>query len=422
MLTKIKNRLIGSEEKKRLTTNIVYLSILQGSNYILPLLTVPYLVRILGPDYFGLLAFANAIIMYFILIGDYGFNLSATRQISIHRDNKIKINEIFSSVMIIKFALMMVSFLLMSLLVFSNEKFTQHWLVYFSTFGIVVGQVFFPIWFFQGMEKMKYITYLNISSKTFFTVCIFIFVQEKNDYILVPILTSIGFISAGLLSLFLVKKDFQIKFNFQTKEDLKFQLTEGWHVFSSNIATSFYTISTTLILGLFTNNTIVGYFAAADKVIQAVKGLYQPVSQAIYPMIGKKLNVDKKLGLAFIKKITRILGLLMFIISTTLFFLAEPIVRILFGYQYHSAVVIIEILAYVPFIISLSNMYGIQTMLNLGYQHIFTRILFVAAILGVALSLILVPAYAEIGTSITILIVEVFVTITMYGYLKSKGL
>ena len=420
MIAKLKYNLIETEEKKRLASNIFSLGALQGVNYILPLLTVPYLVRVLGPEYFGLLAFATATIAYFILITDYGFNLSATRQISIHRDDKTKVNEIFSSVMMIKTALMLVSIVLMSLLVFSFEMFSQHWQVYFISFGVVIGQVLFPVWLFQGMERMKYITYLNIGAKTFFTICVFIFVQEQADYLMVPLLTALGFIITGVWSLYLVKKEFAVSFSWQPMQTVKFQLAEGWHVFFSNMAISLYTISTTFILGLFTNNTVVGYFAAADKIVQATKGLYVPVSQAIYPLIGKKIHEDKQVGLAFIKKSTWIVGIGMFVISWTLFLLAEPIVHLLLGSQYQQSVLLLQIMAFLPFIIALSNIYGIQTMLNLGYKHAFSRILVMAAIIGLGLSFLLVPIYEDLGAAITLLIVEVFVTVVMYFYLKIK--
>lgn len=409
----MKLKFTGTEEKKRLVGNIFSLSVLQGANYILPLLTLPYLVRVLGPEYFGLLAFAMATIAYFMLITDYGFNLSATRQISIHRDDKDKVNEIFSSVMMIKTALMVVSFGLMSLLVFSFEKFSQHWEVYFITFGMVIGQVLFPVWLFQGMERMKYITYLNIGAKAFFTVCIFIFVQEQADYLLVPLLTAMGFIVAGIWSLYLVKKEFNVRFAWQTAATLKFQLAEGWHVFFSSMAISLYTISTTFILGLFTNNTVVGYFAAADRIVQAVKGLYAPVSQAIYPLISKKINEDKQAGLSFIHKTTWVVGTGMFIISVMLFLLAEPIINLLLGAQYHQSVLLLQIMAFLPFIIALSNIFGIQTMLNLGYKREFSFFVVITAISGVGLALLLTPLYEAIGVSIAMLLVEILITVML---------
>ncbi|MFP6790497.1 MAG: flippase [Thalassolituus sp.] len=420
MFNKLRQKLIDTEEKKRLASNILSLGVLQGANYILPLLTVPYLVRILGPEYFGLLAFATATTMYFMLITDYGFNLSATRQISIHRQDKDKVDEIFSSVMMIKTVLMMVSFALMTLLVFSFEKFSQYWAVYFINFGVVVGQVLFPVWLFQGMERMKYVTYLNIGAKLFFTICIFIFVKEKVDYLLVPLFTAMGFVVAGIWSLYLVKKEFNVSFGWQSADTLKFQLEEGWHVFFSSIAISLYTISTTFILGLFTNNIVLGYFSAADKIVQAVKGLYQPVSQAIYPLVGRKIHENKKAGLAFIRKTIWILGSGMFLVSSLLFVLADPIVSLLLGNQYQQSVLMLKIMAFLPFIIALSNMFGVQTMINLGYKHAFSQILVAAAILGVGLSLILVPMYEGYGSASTMLTVEVFVTVLMWIFLRKK--
>lgn len=412
-------KFIEKSEKKRLLENIVSLGLLQGVNYVIPILTIPYLVRILGPDYFGLLAFSTATIMYFVLLSDYGFNLSATRQISIHRENPQKINEIFSSVMIIKISLMLFGFFLLILLTSLVQKFNEHWEVYVMTFGLVIGNVLFPVWFFQGMEKMKYITYINIFSKSVFTLLIFIFVNTKSDFILVPLFTALGGIFGGLWSLYVIIKKMGYKFICPTLSDIKFQLSDGWHVFLSSMAISLYTISNTFILGLLTNNTTVGQFAAIEKILQAVKGLYQPISQAVYPLIGKKFKHDRMAALGFIKQFSKIVILLMTLVSVFLYIFADSIVDLILGSQFANAATLLKIMSPLPLVIAISNILGILTMLNLGLKSAFSGILILAAILGIILSITLVPSLQEHGTAYTLLVVELFVMLSMFFYLRN---
>lgn len=290
MINKIKN-IANTEDKKRLASNFFSLSVLQIFSYVLPLLTLPYLVRVLGVETFGLVAFATAFITFFNILVDYGFNLSATREVSIHRENKDKITEIYSSVLSIKFILIFVSFVIFSFIVFTFEKFSSHALLYFITFLSVVGQAFFPIWYFQGMERMRYITIINISSKVIFTIAIFIFVHKESDYLMVPLLTGLGILIGSLYALYIIKKDFNQSFVWQNIETMKIHFKDSSQFFLSRVSVSIYTSANAFVLGFFTNNTMVGYYSIAEKLYMAIQSLYGPITQALYPYVAKERNI-----------------------------------------------------------------------------------------------------------------------------------
>jgi PST family polysaccharide transporter len=173
---------------------------------------------------------------------------------------------------------------------------------------------------------------------------------------------------------------------------------------------------------LFTNNAIVGYFAAAEKIVKAVQGLLGPVSQTIYPYISKLMNESVELGIKFIRKATFIIGGISFGLSLILFIFADSVINILLGPKYYDSVVVLKILAFLPFIIALSNILGIQTMLTLNYKKEFSSILILASIINIISALIMVPILKHIGISLSVLLSEIFVTISMIHFLNKKGI
>ncbi|MBP3041627.1 flippase [Bacillaceae bacterium Marseille-Q3522] len=408
--------------KKLLLENFLSLTILQGINYILPLITLPYLVRVLSPEGFGMVSFAQSLTQFFIIVTDYGFNLSATKQISLHQKNRGELQSIFSSVLSIKIILMCLSFITLCILVLAIPKFSNHSLIYILTFGLVIGNVLFPIWFFQGMESMKYITILNIVAKGIATICIFVFVHNNDDILLVPTLNSLGFVFTGVLSIWFVNRKFSIYFEIPSLKEVKYQLHEGWHIFISTAAINLYTASNTFILGLFTNNTVVGYYASAEKLINAATGLINPISQTIYPHMNKLAIKSKENGMVFIRKIVKLVGAFTFSISIIIFFLAEFLVNLVLGDQYENSVIIVKILSLLPFLIGLSNIFGIQTMLTFGYKKAFSKVLIMTSLLNIVIAFCMVPFLNHIGTAIGVLTSEIFVTVTMFLYLKNKGI
>ncbi|MCS7232174.1 MAG: flippase [Elusimicrobiota bacterium] len=420
LLETIKNWL-QSKTKRVLLENFLSLSFLQVANYIFPLITLPYLVRVLKPEKYGLIAFANSFISYFMILTDYGFHLSAPREISINRDNKKKLAEIFSSVMVIKFFLMFLSLIIMTGIVFLFEKFRQDWLLYYLTFGMVLGHVMFPSWFFQGIENMKFITLLNIFAKFVFTILIFVFVKKQKDYYLVPFFNSLGFIIAGMLG-FVFVRNLNVKFFIPKLKDIIYYLKEGFYIFISTIAISLYTISNTFILGLFADNTTVGYYAAAEKVIKAIQSLLTPLSNTFYPYISKIVNESKQFSMVLIRKFAFIVGLTTFLISLAVFMFADSIVIIFLGNYYYDSIIVLRILSFLPFIIGLSNVFGVQTMLPFNFKKAFSNILTIASLVNIVMASLLGFIYKHIGISFSVLMTETFVTISMFYYLHKKNI
>lgn len=414
MIAKIKLK-FQSEDNKRLLSNFLSLSVLQGANYILPLITLPYLVRVLGIEYFGLLAFAIATITYFNIITDYGFSLTATRDISIHRNDKEKVVEIFSSVMTIKVILMFLSFFILCIFVFSFEKLSKDYLVYLLTFGTVVGQVLFPVWFFQGMERMKYITYLNIFAKSIFTVAIFIFVQEQSDFWIVPLLTSIGFIVAGIWSLYLVKKEFQVSFSFQKVETIKIYLLDGWDIFIQKIYVSLYTTTNIVVLGYFTNNTVVGYYAIAEKIIDIFRQFFTIISQVFFPYFVKKFKENNANAFKMLFKTSSYMLILSLCSLFFITFLGEYVIQFISGKFISESLMILNILTIGVIIIPFFSLYT-AALVSIGYSKDLNKIARNSAVISIPMSVILINYFGAIGLACLTVILQYYI-VSHYFYI-----
>lgn len=406
--------------KKRLMTNFLSLASVQGLNFILPLVTLPYLLQTVGPSKFGLISFAQAFIQYFILFTDYGFNLVATRDISLAREDKQKLSTIFSTVMLIRALLLIVSFIILVFCVIFVPKFQGDSIIYFITFGMVIGNVLFPVWFFQGIEQMKTISILNVISKGIFTIGIFVFVKEQSEYLFVPILNTLGSIAIGIIAIYIIIVRYQIGFTKPDLSDIKYQLKEGWHIFVSNVVTSLYTTSNIFILGFFASNTIVGYYSSAEKVIKAVSSVISPLVQTIYPYLSKALQESKEVALLILNKMFIIITVGMGLLSLIVGFFAEPLVTIALGSEYKETIPLLMILAPMPLILGWANIFGILTMINFDYKKELSRIYIAASLFSVVLMVLLIPPFREYGTAWIAVLTETFATLLMVIFLWRK--
>ncbi|WP_141430784.1 flippase [Bacillus sp. 03113] len=407
--------------KKRLLTNFLSLASVQGLTYILPLITLPYLAIVLGPSKYGLVNFAQAFIQYFILFTDYGFNFVATKEVSLARDDKKKLSIIFSSVMFVRFMLLIISFLILVGLVCFIPKFQTNSIIYFLTFGMVLGNVLFPIWFFQGIEQMKVISILNAIAKIIFTIGIFVFVKEKSQFLYVPLFNTLGSIVIGIVALYIIYAHYKISFIKPSKSDIIHQLKEGWHIFVSNIVTSIYTTSNIFILGFFASDKVVGYYASAEKIVKAISSVISPLVQTVYPYLSKALQDSKERAMWILSLVFILITVSMGVLSLVIGFGAPFVVKIL-GHEYENSVPLIQILSGLPLLLGWANVFGILTMINFDYKKELSRIYIITSIFGVLLTIVLIPTFKQYGTAWNAILAEALATFLMAGFLWKKGI
>lgn len=407
---------------KRIIHSFTSLSVLQAANYLFPLIILPYVVRILGPEKYGLVQFAAALNIYFLIICNYGFNLSGTRAVSVHKEEKEKLSQIFSSILLIKTALFIVAIILLAAIVFSIEKFRADYLVYFASSGMLIGSVLFPLWLFQGLEKMKYITIIHVIVRTITTALIFLLIRSEADYITLALLNSLTQVLIGIGGIITTLTILKVKLIFPPLKMMKEQLHDGWYLFLSSISTNLYTTSNTFILGLLTNNTLVGYYAAADKIRMALQNMLAVFYTSIFPFVSRLAEHSRKDFWNFIRRVLVLSSISGLIISAILFIFSEPLILIILGNKYIDAVIFLKILAVVPFLISISNILGYQVMIPLHYEMYVYRIIAIVAVIHLFMLFVLIPQFLVTGAAVSIVISEVLIVILMFSFHKRKGL
>lgn len=366
---------------------------------ILPLVTLPYLVKVLSVENFGLISFALSVVMYFNILVDFGFDLSATRSISLNRKDINKVSEIFSAVMFLKFFLILISLITLTVLVLSIDTLGRHKMLYFITFGVVLGNSIFPVWFFQGMEKMKHIALINVVTKTIFTFLIFVFVTDREDYIYVPLLNSFGAIVSGLYSLLVVFKLFKVKFKLPNWGEVIVQLKESYLYFISRVANDGSRFYATTIIGLFFGNIILGYFAMVEKLFYAFMNVGGVVSQTIYPYMSRTRD------LKFYKKVLYSTTTVAVLLLVPILYFNEVLLSLVFNIKK-------EILSNLFLIIFSGGIFGIISALigypllaAYGYIKYANNSLIYASVCYVVFITIAVSVFGDIYTVASSLIV-----------------
>jgi O-antigen/teichoic acid export membrane protein len=385
---------------------------------IVPLITYPYLIRVLGKETYGLVIFAQALVGYLQIMVGFGFNISATKEVSIHKDNKEKLSEIVSSVIIIKIALFVIGLIILSLSLIFIEQANNYKALFYLSLWVCLDEVLSPFWYFQGIQRMKYITYITLISRLFFLTLIFIFIQTPNDYLYVPVINGISAIISGVIALYIIFKKHKIKFIIQPYNILKIYFKESIPIFISNVSIALYVKTNKVVLGTFFGMSEVAYYDLGEKIISLLKIPQGLITQTIFP----KINKDKDIN--FVKKLFQysiILNILLFIL---VLIFSKYIVLLLGGQQMTPAIWVINILALSVPIIALSNIFGFQVLIPFGYSKQFSRVIIYSGFIYLIQLSILWRIFGITIYSVSVITVttEIFVLGYMLYYCKKYRL
>ncbi len=406
-----------SSEKKTLS-NIFYLAITQIIHISLPLITLPYLIRILGVEKFGLISFSQGFITYFVVFADYGFPLSATRSVALVKNDECKLSKLFYAVMYAKLLLFAIAFIIFSVIVLTIHRFSQDVFIYFSTFGIVLGSVLIPSWFFQGIEKMSFIAVINAAIKLITAVAIFTLIRVEADYKLLTVIYSLGYILPGFIALIYAIKTVRIRVR-PSWNDIRNELYEGWHFFTSNIYLTILSSSSVVILGLVTNNVMVGYYAPIDRIAKVLSSSLSPIYNAIFPKISVQLatNKAKDRRISLIMKYIWPTMILAFLIAFITWLLFKPVIIPFLGKPYIKYEPILIILLGWFLLSTLNGFIGRVYLSALGKSKLYSQALLFSGSLSLILSYMLSIKYNGTGTAIAITISEFVLTLYIIIYL-----
>jgi PST family polysaccharide transporter len=317
---------------------------------------------------------------------------------------------------------MCLGMLLLFVIIVLIPRFRHDAIYFVAGFVAVFGSVLFPTWYFQGIEKMRYISVLTGVPKVLSAVLLFVFVHGPLDGLRAIAIQSMGVLVAGILGLWFSLRDFRIQFEWPSPLELRTTFSEGWHLFVSTAAITLYTNTNVFLVGMLAGNVQAGYFSAAEKIIRAMSGLIGPITQAIFPHINSLASRSTEGALAFISKSMVWMGGITIVPSLIMFVLAKPITLLCFGASAFASVGVVRWIAFLPFLIAISNVLGTQTMITFGLDRQFSRILIGAGVLNVAMAIPLIKLFAAQGAGASVLVTETAVTITMVFVLRSHGI
>lgn len=408
---------------KRFVINVASLFSVNVANMLLPLLTVPYVVRIIGPERLGLLNFSQAYVAYFTLLINYGFEMAAVRTIAANRTDKELVNRTFSEVIAGKTILWVLSTFVFMGITWFTPDFRAHILLHTCTYISCIGIVLFPIWIYQAMEDLGRVAIFNLGVKILFTLSVFLLIRKPDDYVYQNLAVSVSQVLVSVIAFRTALRRFRLTFRWPTVSQLISRFKADSTLFFSSVMITLYAGSTVFLLGLLSNAYDVGIFSAGTRLEGIARSFVTlGLNQAFFPIVASAFGTGYEDGLRVVRTTFFPLVVLMTLVSLSLWFIAPMFITLFYGNQFHDAILVLRIVAFLPILIGVSNLLGFHTMLNLKMDKAFFWITATGSIVGLLINALLIQRLGFIGAAYAWVAAEAYIALAMYLYLRNRGI
>lgn len=403
--------------------NVTSLAMLRIAGTAAPLVSLPYLARTLGVEAFGLIAIAQAYAAYFLTVVDYGFPLTATRDVSLHRDSIKELNCIYSRTISARILLAVLATCFSVGLVFLIPSLRSQWLLFLLMTMQVWGVAIFPNWLFLGTEKMLFVAIANLAIQVFFLAGIFLFVRSEEDILYIPASLLFGHLFAVIVGYFFTKKEWGLKFKPASLSSCIHEIRKGFPIFSGTLSTAITFPSILFVLSFLVASNHLGLYAGAQKLIVAGVLLLKVLSDAMYPSVTRLMSQDRVSGSKLFATGALSVAIMGFAGFTVVLFLGRFILVTLFGLDFSAAEMPFKILSVTLIVAPINMLIGTQLLLSISARYSFAISNIVPLVLGIPVMIIFVSKMGILGAAVTtiiMLLAMVAIKVTCLYYLDTS--
>lgn len=386
-----------------------------GTQMLFPLITFPYVCRVIEADGIGQINFFQSIISYISLFTCLGIPMYAIREIARDRSDVLQMNRTAMEILLLHSMLTLVGYAIVAILCLTVPQIQ----VNIPLFLILSLTIFFTAigceWFYQGIEDFKYITIRGLIIKTVSVVLLFIFVKSKTDLLYYGCYTVFGVLGGNIFNFFRLRKYIHRENIIFSELHIKRHVKPVLKVFSFSVVTSIYLQLNTVLLGFLKNALAVGYFAAATKVMQMLLMMSSCLGSVMMPRASHLIveNKEDEFNRLIQKSYDFTLAIAL-PMTIGLIFCAPSLITALCGVKFEHSILPSQIIAPIILMVAISNVFGIQVLFPKGKINIVTLCCGIGAVADLILNLCLIPFFSYIGTSIAYLGAEVATTVSMY--------